>query len=140
MDFPICGPLDAGLLYEDVAAVWGEEFRACKVEPGPSPERAVAWRSAAAESRAPAVLGGAAEPFQPTGNLRVLEGDLGRAIMKTSGGRPERHFVAVVRLQVLRANGMPELHKLMRAPGPGSARPGGEALRPPAKVRGGRLL
>ena len=80
------------------------------------------------------------KPFQATGGLRVLEGPLGRAVIKTSAVAPERHvieaparvfhsqeelqaafrageldrdFVAVVRFQGPSANGMPELHKLM---------------------------
>jgi phosphogluconate dehydratase len=140
MAFLIRELLDAGLLHEDVATVWGEGLRAYTAEPGLSPEGGVAWRDAAAESGAPAILRPAAEPFQPTGGLRVLEGDLGRAVIKTSAVKPERHvveapavvfhsqeelqrafkagalerdFVAVVRFQGPKANGMPELHKLM---------------------------
>ena len=86
------------------------------------------------------MLRGAAEPFQPTGGLRVLDGALGRAVIKTSAVQREHHVVeapaqvfhsqealqaafkagaldrdvvAVVRFQGPRANGMPELHKLM---------------------------
>ena len=86
------------------------------------------------------MLRGADNPFQPTGGLRVLEGPLGRAVIKTSAVAPERHVleaparvfhsqeelhaafragelfrdvVAVVRFQGPKANGMPELHKLM---------------------------
>ena len=81
----------------------------------------------------------AAKPFQPTGGLKVLTGNLGRAIVKTSAVKPEkrvveapalvfhsqdalnaafkagdldRDFVAVVRFQGPKANGMPELHRL----------------------------
>jgi phosphogluconate dehydratase len=140
MPFLIRELLDAGLLHEDVATVWGEGLRAYTAEPGLAADGGLAWRDAAAESGAPSILRGAAEPFQPTGGLRVLEGDLGRAVIKTSAVKPERHvveapaivfhsqeelqrafkagelerdFVAVVRFQGPRANGMPELHKLM---------------------------
>jgi phosphogluconate dehydratase len=140
MGFLIRELLDAGLLHEDAATVWGEGLRAYTVEPGLSADGGLAWRDAAAGSGAPAVLRGAAEPFQPTGGLRVLDGDLGRAVIKTSAVKPERHvveapavvfhsqeelqrafkagelerdFVAVVRFQGPKANGMPELHKLM---------------------------
>jgi len=81
----------------------------------------------------------AAEPFSPTGGLRVLSGSLGRAVIKVSAvpddrhvieapaivfdsqqaliaafnaGQLERDLVAVVRFQGPQANGMPELHKL----------------------------
>jgi phosphogluconate dehydratase len=81
----------------------------------------------------------AADPFSATGGLKLLEGNLGRAVIKVSAVPEERHiieaparvfdaqedllaafqagelerdFVAVVRWQGPRANGMPELHKL----------------------------
>jgi phosphogluconate dehydratase len=81
----------------------------------------------------------ATEPFQPTGGLDVLDGKLGRAVIKTSAVKSEHRiveaparvfhdqhelqaafqageltgdFVAVVRFQGPKANGMPELHKL----------------------------
>ena len=95
---------------------------------------------AAAQSRDATVLRGAAKPFQATGGLRVLEGPLGRAVIKTSAVAPERHVIeaparvfhsqeelhaafragelfrdviTVVRFQGPKAIGMPELHKLM---------------------------
>ena len=80
------------------------------------------------------------EPFQPDGGLRLLSGNLGRSVIKTSAISKERHvieapalvfesqaqfqqaykdgklaerdFIAVVRFQGPKANGMPELHKL----------------------------
>jgi phosphogluconate dehydratase len=85
------------------------------------------------------VLRPAARPFSPDGGLKLLSGNLGRAVIKTSAVKPEhrvveapalvfndqeelmaafdrgelrRDFVAVVRYQGPRANGMPELHKL----------------------------
>jgi phosphogluconate dehydratase len=86
------------------------------------------------------VLRGIEAPFQPTGGLRLLDGNLGHAVIKTSAIAAERHvveaparvfhsqeelqaafkageldcdMVAVVRFQGPKANGMPELHKLM---------------------------
>ena len=77
--------------------------------------------------------------FSPNGGLKMLDGNLGRAVIKTSAVKPERHvieapavifhsqddlmaafkagelekdFVAVVRFQGPQAIGMPELHKL----------------------------
>jgi phosphogluconate dehydratase len=140
MPFLIGELLDAGLLHEDVATVSGQGLRTYVAEPGLAPEGGLVWRAPAGASGDRAILRGAAEPFQPTGGLRVLEGDLGRAVMKTSAVAPERHvieaparifhsqealqaafkageldgdMVAVVRFQGPRANGMPELHKLM---------------------------
>jgi len=88
------------------------------------------------------VLRPVAQPFRADGGLRVLEGNLGRATIKVSAvpderliveapalvfdtqeqvqqaferGELNRDFVAVVRFQGPRANGMPELHKLTPA-------------------------
>ncbi|MCK8783208.1 phosphogluconate dehydratase [Roseomonas sp. NAR14] len=132
--------LGAGLLHEDVETVWGKGLSNYLVEPAVGGDGALEWREAPVASGDEAVLRGAASPFQPTGGLRVLEGDLGRAVIKTSAVAPERHvieaparvfhsqeevqaafrkgeldrdFVAVVRFQGPKANGMPELHKLM---------------------------
>ena len=85
------------------------------------------------------VLRPVARPFSPTGGLRLLQGRLGRAVIKVSAVPEDRHvvqaparvfdsqeallaafsagevqhdMVAVVRFQGPQANGMPELHKL----------------------------
>jgi phosphogluconate dehydratase len=140
MAFLIRELIDAGLLHADVSTVYGDGLRAYAMEPGLTAEGGVTWRDAATQSGAPDILRGVAEPFAPTGGLRVLDGGLGRAIIKTSAVKAERHvveapaivfhsqdelqrafkagalerdFVAVVRFQGPRANGMPELHKLM---------------------------
>jgi phosphogluconate dehydratase len=140
MGFLIRELLDAGLLHADVSTVCGPGLRAYATEPGLTAEGGVTWRDAAPQSGAPDILRGVAAPFAPTGGLRVLDGGLGRAIIKTSAVKAERHvveapaivfhsqdelqqafkagalerdFVAVVRFQGPRANGMPELHKLM---------------------------
>ena len=132
--------LGAGLLHPDVKTVWGTGLDGYLVEPTLGADGEVAWRDAAATSGDTAVLRGVAEPFQATGGLRLLDGPLGRAVIKTSAVAAERHiveaparvfhsqeelqaafkagslsgdFVAVVRFQGPKANGMPELHKLM---------------------------
>ena len=132
--------LGAGLLHGDARTVWGEGLADYVVEPTLAPDGAVAYRPAASRSHDETVLRGAAAPFQATGGLRVLEGPLGRAVIKTSAVAKERHVieaparvfhtqeelhaafragelnrdvVLVVRFQGPRANGMPELHKLM---------------------------
>jgi phosphogluconate dehydratase len=91
------------------------------------------------ESRDTSVLRGVREPFRADGGLRLLAGNFGRAVIKVSAvpedrwvvaaparvfddqesvraaferGELDRDFVAVVRFQGPRANGMPELHKL----------------------------
>ncbi len=139
MAFLIRELLDAGLLHPDVSTVAGD-LRAYASEPFLDADGGVVWRDIPAQSAAPDILRGAADPFNSTGGLRVLHGDLGQAIIKTSAVHPERHiieapaivfhtqealqdafrageldrdFVAVVRFQGPKANGMPELHKLM---------------------------
>ena len=140
MAFLIRELLDAGLLHEDVRTVWGAGLRHYVTEPALDAAGQLAWRVPPAASGDQGVLRGARTPFQPTGGLRVLGGMLGRAVIKTSAMRPDRHVieaparvfdtqealqvafragelnrdvVAVVRFQGPRANGMPELHKLM---------------------------
>jgi phosphogluconate dehydratase len=97
------------------------------------------WRPAPQQSGDEEVLRPALRPFSPDGGLKLLSGNLGRAVIKTSAVKPEhrvveapalvfnrqealmaafdrgelrRDFVAVVRYQGPRANGIPELHKL----------------------------
>ncbi len=139
MGFLIRELLDAGLLHEDVRTVWGEGLRPYAVEAKLGANGQVVREAAARESGDAKVLAPAATPFQPTGGLKVLSGNLGHAVIKTSAVRPERRvieapakvfasqqalndafkaggltgdFVAVVRFQGPKANGMPELHKL----------------------------
>ncbi|GIZ53813.1 phosphogluconate dehydratase [Noviherbaspirillum aridicola] len=133
--------LDAGLLHEDVTTVLGEGLRAHCTEPFLEDGKLV-WKPAAAESGDSAVLRKASDPFSRDGGLRLLNGNLGRAVIKVSAvkpqhrvveapalvfnsqealmdaykaGRLDRDFVAVVRYQGPRANGMPELHALTPA-------------------------
>ncbi len=132
--------LDAGLLHEDVRTVWGETLRDYTIEPALNADGTIA-RSPAPEISADAkVLAKANAPFQPDGGIKVLSGNIGSAIIKVSAVKPDRHvieapakifhdqsemqdafkagklegdFIAVVRYQGPKANGMPELHKLM---------------------------
>jgi phosphogluconate dehydratase len=133
--------LDAGLLHEDVMTVLGRGLRAHCSEPFLDGEEAV-WREIPKKSGDLDVLRPANEPFSKDGGLRLVQGNLGRAIMKVSAVKPQhriveapaiifnsqeafmeaykagqldRDFVAVVRFQGPRANGMPELHALTPA-------------------------
>ncbi|MBC7413604.1 MAG: phosphogluconate dehydratase [Herminiimonas sp.] len=135
--------LDAGLLHEDVRTIMGNGLRAHASEPMQEGE-AVVWRASPTLSGDESVLRGAAAPFSTDGGLRLMTGNLGRAIMKISAVRPEhrvveapavvfdsqqafnhaykageldRDFVVVLRFQGPRANGMPELHALTPALG-----------------------
>jgi phosphogluconate dehydratase len=139
MGFLIRELLDAGLLHEDVQTVYGEGLRPYAVEAKLGADGAVARAPAPRESGDEKVLAPYPKAFQPTGGLRVLTGNLGHAVVKTSAVKPERRvieapakvfdsqqalndafkageltgdFVAVVRFQGPKANGMPELHRL----------------------------
>jgi phosphogluconate dehydratase len=138
MPFVIRELLDAGLLHGDILTVAPGGMADYRAEPVLDGDR-VAWRPAPAESRDPTMLRTVADPFQPTGGLKLLAGNLGRAVIKTSAvdperwvieaparvfdhqdevltafkaGELERDVVVVVRFQGPGANGMPELHKL----------------------------
>jgi phosphogluconate dehydratase len=139
MGFLIGELLDAGLLHPDTLTVAGEGGLArYREEPFLDGGKAT-WRPAPPQSGDPAVLRPSAQPFSPDGGLKLLTGNLGRAVIKVSAVKPEhrvveapaivfndqaelmhafdrgelkRDFVAVVRFQGPRVNGMPELHKL----------------------------
>lgn len=130
--------LDAGLMHADIRCVHGGDLRQQQMEPWLD-GTTLRWRDPPALSRDPTIVRPAAEPFDSEGGLRRLQGNLGRAVAKVSAVAPEYRaitaparvfdtqdglldafkagglqgdFVAVVRGQGPRANGMPELHKL----------------------------
>lgn len=135
--------LDAGLLHRDVMTVIGGSLDDYGVEPRIEGDTLV-FEPAPDIARDDSVLRPAATPFQPDGGMRLLEGNLGRAVIKISAVDPsrwtieaparvfdtqdavlrafsagefDRDVVVVVRFQGPRANGMPELHKLTPALG-----------------------
>ncbi len=134
--------LDAGLLHGDILTVGGSmaDYASEPVMAGD----AVAWQPAPAATRDETMLRPVAAPFSADGGMRLLTGNLGRAVIKTSAvdearwtieapcrifidqndalaafkaGELERDVVVVIRFQGPRANGMPELHKLTPALG-----------------------
>jgi len=136
MGFVIHTLLDAGLLH-DIPTIWSDSLRAHATTPRLVEDR-LAWEEEPL-TRNDTILRPASVPFQPDGGLRLLQGNLGRAVIKTSSvaaerftieaparvfsdqndviaafkaGELERDVVVVVRFQGPRANGMPELHKL----------------------------
>jgi phosphogluconate dehydratase len=138
MGFLIGELIDAGLVHADVTTVAGEGLARYREEPFLDGGK-LAWRRTPEKSGDASVLRPAAEPFSADGGLKLLQGNLGRAVIKVSAVKPEhrlveapaivfndqaelmhafdrgelkRDFVAVVRYQGPRANGMPELHKL----------------------------
>ncbi len=136
--FTVATLLDAGLLHRDILTVGGQNLADYAREPRLD-GGALVWQEPPANSRDETILRPASNPFKPDGGLRLVTGNLGRAIFKTSAvdpsrwtieaparvfcdqnevlaaykaGELDRHVVVVVRFQGPRANGMPELHKL----------------------------
>jgi phosphogluconate dehydratase len=140
--FTIRTLLDAGLLHGDIPTVGGDSLADYAKEPALDGD-ALAWQDVPA-SRDEAILRAVDNPFRPDGGMRLVQGNLGRAIFKTSAveesrwtvvaparvfddqdsvlaafkaGELDRDVVVVVRGQGPQANGMPELHKLTPALG-----------------------
>ncbi|WP_287811057.1 phosphogluconate dehydratase [Pseudomonas sp.] len=138
MSFLIRELLAAGLLHEDVNTVAGRGLSRYTQEPFLDNGKLV-WREGPAQSLDENILRPVARAFSPEGGLRVMEGNLGRGVMKVSAVAPEHQvveaparvfedqqdladafkagelehdFVAVMRFQGPRSNGMPELHKM----------------------------
>ncbi|SLN44062.1 Phosphogluconate dehydratase [Aquimixticola soesokkakensis] len=130
--------LDAGLMHEDVKTVMGEGLSGYARDPKMI-NGELTFVEGTRESLNDKILRPASDPFQPTGGLKELKGNLGRGVMKVSAVAPEKHVieakcrifhdqkdvktafqageftedtVVVVRFQGPRANGMPELHSL----------------------------
>jgi phosphogluconate dehydratase len=141
MGFLVRELINAGLMHADVLTIAGQGLEAYTQEPYLSDD-GLAWREAPRVSGDETVLRPASNPFSADGGLKLLRGNLGRAVIKVSAVRSEhriveaparvfddqddvlkafsageltRDVVVVVRFQGPRANGMPELHKLTPA-------------------------
>jgi phosphogluconate dehydratase len=133
----------AGNIHSDVNTIMGQGIEAYFQEPMLI-EGELVWRDGVAESLDRDILRPASDPFDHEGGLRLVQGDLGRAVIKISAVKPEhriveapaavfetqeealaafkageldRDVVVVLRFQGPRANGMPELHSLSPALG-----------------------
>jgi len=129
--------LDAGFMHADVLTVRSGGLREFTHKPI-FVSGQLAWQ-ATGESKDESVVRPASSPFSATGGLRLLQGNLGRSVIKVSAVPEDRHvveapakvfnsqeemlnafqagemnrdMVCVVRWQGPQANGMPELHKL----------------------------
>jgi phosphogluconate dehydratase len=128
-----------GFMHADVGTVAPGGLSAYGTVPRLADHGAVTWDALPDASGDEGVVRGVAAPFSPSGGLKLLEGNLGRSVIKVSAVPEDRHiieapalvfdsqdalqtafqagelsrdFVAVVRFQGPQANGMPELHKL----------------------------
>ncbi|QTN24510.1 phosphogluconate dehydratase [Rhizobacter sp. AJA081-3] len=130
--------LEGGFMHADVATVVEgglHEFGKAPHQDGAG----LRWNALPKASGDEGIVRSVAKPFSPEGGLKLLTGNLGRAVIKISAvpddrhvieaparvfasqeellaafkaGELERDLIAVVRFQGPRANGMPELHKL----------------------------
>ena len=130
--------LDSGLLHPDTRTVFGTGLADYTKEPK-FKNGGLQWEDGPGESLNDKILRPASDPFQPTGGLKRLTGNLGTSVMKVSAVASEHHIVkapvrvfkdqnevkaafkngeftgdviVVVRFQGPKANGMPELHSL----------------------------
>jgi len=130
--------LDAGLLHNDVITVMGQGLDAYRQEPKLT-DSSITFVRGTTESQNDKILRPSTDPFQKTGGLKQLSGNLGTGMIKISAVAPERHLIeapirvfhnqesvknafkegeftedtiVVVRFQGPRSNGMPELHGL----------------------------
>ena len=144
LGFTVHSLLKAGLLHDDVHTVAGHGLWRYTTE-AQLDGSSLTWEEGTKHSHDTDVLRGADDPFAKDGGLRMLDGNLGRSVIKTSAVKPEHRqvkapakvfddqadflqafqdgeldgqdFVAVIRFQGPAANGMPELHKLTPALG-----------------------
>ncbi|HQS32874.1 MAG TPA: phosphogluconate dehydratase [Polaromonas sp.] len=129
--------LDAGFMHDDVLTVRQGGLREYTREPSLA-GASITWHDTGA-SRDESIVRPVTQPFSATGGLKLLEGNLGRSVIKVSAipddrhvieaparvfdsqealhaafnaGELDRDVICVVRWQGPQANGMPELHKL----------------------------
>lgn len=139
LQFVIAQLLDGGFMHEDVMTVAGPGLSRYTRDPKMSTEGGIEWQPGPTEPLNDSILRPVASPFQETGGLQALSGNLGDAVIKVSAVQPERRIieapvrifhdqqavkdaftagelntdvVCVVRFQGPKANGMPELHGL----------------------------
>jgi len=138
LGFILSDMLDHGLLHEDVNTILGAGLRRFCQEPHLD-NADLTWKGVQEKSLDDEILRPCSDPFNDEGGLRLVAGNLGRAIVKISAvdaayhvieapakvfqsqqafvdafnnGELEQDFIAVLSCQGPRANGMPELHKL----------------------------
>ncbi|MEM1318246.1 MAG: phosphogluconate dehydratase [Pseudomonadota bacterium] len=128
-----------GQLHEDVTTIMGHGLSLMAQEPTLAEDGSVAFRPAPEKGANDNIVATVDKPFRADGGLKMLDGNIGRAVIKISACKEEHHVVeapvrifdtqhgirdafeagelnmdviAVCRFQGPQANGMPELHKL----------------------------
>jgi len=139
LGFTMTSLLEAGLLHDDVQTIMGPGLASYCREPVLENET-ISWKPVVSQSLDNDILRPASDPFSPEGGLRLVQGNLGRAVIKTSAVKEKYHriqaparvfdsqqtfadafnrgefttdMVVVLTHQGPASNGMPELHQLM---------------------------
>lgn len=130
--------VEGGYMHDDVQSIVIGGLRDYCKKPS-TDGKALSWTELPKDSPDETILRPSSKPFSASGGLLLLQGNLGRSVIKSSAVPEDRHiieapavvfdaqeellaafergelekdFVAVVRYQGPKANGMPELHKL----------------------------
>ena len=138
LGFMIGQLMAGGLLHDEVKTIAGDGLSRYTQDPKLK-DGAIEWVAGPTETLNEKIVRPIGDPFQPTGGLKRLAGNLGNAVTKVSAVKPEHHIVeapirvfhdqesvkdayrngefnedviVVVRFQGPKANGMPELHSL----------------------------
>ena len=137
--------LENELLHDDVNTIMGKGLGSYTQLPTlDAASNKVTWTEASVDPAKKDIVGTVSEPFSENGGLSILDGNVGRSVIKTSALKPQhklieapaevfnsqeeldvaykagklnKDFIAVVRYQGPKANGMPELHGLLPALG-----------------------
>ena len=138
MSYVISTLLENGLLHENVTTILGLGLQRYTQEPKIDTNRLI-WVDGPKESLNKSIIRSASEPFSKDGGIKILQGNLGRAVIKTAAVESDhrkieapaivfleqqdlidafkkdelnKDFIAVLPFQGPKQNGMPELHQL----------------------------
>ncbi len=139
MSFIVSTLIENGLIHRDVPTIVGENLDDYVKAPSINDAGELEWNPISCKNADSEILRTANRPFSDNGGIKVLKGNLGTAVIKTSAvaknnrnvtapavvyidqetfvndfkkGKLNKDFVAVIKFQGPKANGMPELHQL----------------------------
>jgi phosphogluconate dehydratase len=138
MSYVISTLLEHGLLHENVTTILGSGLKRYTQEPKIDTNQLI-WVEGPKESLNKSIIRSASDPFSKDGGIKILQGNLGRAVIKTAAVESDhrkieapaivfleqqdlidafkkdelnKDFIAVLPFQGPKQNGMPELHQL----------------------------
>jgi phosphogluconate dehydratase len=138
MAYVISTLLENGLLHENVQTIIGKGLKKYTQEPKIDAHRLI-WVEGPKESLNKSIIRSASDPFSKDGGIKILQGNLGRSVIKTAAVEESHRiinapaivfleqqdlidafkkdelnqdFIAVLPFQGPKQNGMPELHQL----------------------------